>query len=1055
MRLTRYLLALVCVGALLCAWPALAQEQTGSIQGTVKDSSGAVLPGVTVEAKSPQMVGAATAVTDGQGIYRFPALPPGTYTITATLQGFTPGKVDSATLALGQLLSVNVTLSVGTVSETVQVKGEAPLIDTKQNATFSTIQQEAIDRIPKGRDFQTILKTAPGAQDESKAGGTQVDGASGTENRFILDGMDTTNPSNGLSGKTLLLDFIQEVQVKSSGYNAEFGGATGGVVSAITKSGSNAIRGQFGSYYQTNKGGFIGDIRKFNRYDPYDSNKTTKNYQIPDQPYSRWEPLGDIGGPIFKDKLWYWVGADYTKVNNHEDVTFYSDPKRVQRSFDWWSNNKYVNYNLTTQLTNNMRLKFAGQNQRNGNRKTAPGLQPIGYTFPDGTVATTPYSTATQKWNADGSINQDDYNTRWVKSGSNSLNDVYSGNLDWVVTSRLFVNVSTGYYKSNSWSPDEFRGNAIRHVFGSANADSTMTTAGFPTVPSQYQQVNGFSDNISSFGTVRDLYTRSFVNANTTFFKSGWGQHVFKAGTRFERFTNDVLNGNAYPVITFYWGQKAKNDAGVDMAGKYGYYVVNQTGTIGQVESNNWAFWLQDSWTVNSKLTLNYGARFENETIPSYKKAADALVIKFPFSDKIAPRAGFAYDVKGDGKWKAYGSYGWYYTITPLNLARGSFGGDHWVDYQWTLDTPDWASVNCKEGNTGCPGTFISSVDFRHSSNQVDQDLSAYFNRPNMTGIDPAIRPPQTGEFTSGLDHELSPIMSIGVAYKHKWMTRTIEDMGIFYRGAEIWLIGNPGENYGVNMEPAYPQFVTPGPRRNYDSVEVTLKRRLSNNWSGQISYMWSRLYGNYTGLASGDEQGRTDSPNATRYWDNTVQSYDKHAQIVYGLLPTDRPHVVKAQGTYDFKTGTSLGGFWIIETGIPQTTVMRMGGTVTTSGYPIFINDRGDLGRSPMLSQLDLVATQSVKFNRFRGLLQLNIDNVFDQDKWTSLFTVRNYGPEMYRDNLNLVMPSAQLFAPNGYDPAAMAASYKGTLRPNAFYQTPNVFQGRRQLRLSFKLMF
>ena len=244
------------VGVLLCllafAGPAYAQEQTGSIQGIVKDASGSVLPGVTVEANNGQG-GVTTAVTNAQGTYRFPALPPGTYEITANLQGFAPAKVSDANLVLGKLLTIDLTLSIAGVSEQVTVTGESsPLIDVKQNATYATIQRETINRIPKGRDFTTILRQAPGAQDESKSGGIQVDGASGSENRFIIDGMDTTQLQNGTSGKTMLLDFVQEVQVKSSGYNAEFGGATGGVVSVLTKSGSNNLHGQAGTYFSSN-----------------------------------------------------------------------------------------------------------------------------------------------------------------------------------------------------------------------------------------------------------------------------------------------------------------------------------------------------------------------------------------------------------------------------------------------------------------------------------------------------------------------------------------------------------------------------------------------------------------------------------------------------------------------------------------------------------------------------------------------------------------------------------------------------------------------------------
>src|SRR5262245_45518019 len=118
MRFRSLVLALC---AMVLATPAFAQEQTGSIQGVVRDSSGGVLPGVTVEARSPSVIGVSTTVSDTQGNYRFPALPPGTYTITATLTGFTPAKVENSVVVLGQLLTINLSLTPGKVTETVTV----------------------------------------------------------------------------------------------------------------------------------------------------------------------------------------------------------------------------------------------------------------------------------------------------------------------------------------------------------------------------------------------------------------------------------------------------------------------------------------------------------------------------------------------------------------------------------------------------------------------------------------------------------------------------------------------------------------------------------------------------------------------------------------------------------------------------------------------------------------------------------------------------------------------------------------------------------------------
>ena len=182
---------------LALARPVLAQETRGSIEGVVKDSSGAILPGATVEARSPALVGVQSTVSDAAGAYRFPALPPGRYEITSILQGFMTTKRENIALEVGQILKVDVALTVGGLQENVQVTAESPLIDVKQNAASASITKEVIDRIPIGRDFTSVVRSAPGAQDESRAGGFQIDGSSGSENRFVVDGMDTTSLRTG------------------------------------------------------------------------------------------------------------------------------------------------------------------------------------------------------------------------------------------------------------------------------------------------------------------------------------------------------------------------------------------------------------------------------------------------------------------------------------------------------------------------------------------------------------------------------------------------------------------------------------------------------------------------------------------------------------------------------------------------------------------------------------------------------------------------------------------------------------------------------------------
>jgi hypothetical protein len=867
-------------------------------------------------------------------------------------------------------------------------------------------------------------------------GGIQIDGSSGSENRFIIDGMDTTSLRYGTSGKTMLVDFIQEVQVKSSGYNAEFGGALGGVINAITKSGSNQFRGSVGTYYQ-NESLFVGERRPSARYYPYNSNLAEKDLLYPDTPWQYWSPIGDIGGPVVRDRAWFYFGMGYTSNKYKRDAIFYSDPAKQVYKFNWGNWTVYPNYNVTAQVNNNLRIKFSGSQQKYRTRKTAPGLEPDNSVMPDGRSSagitrSTFYS------------NPEQFKDVYERTGSDSINNSWSGNIDWVITPSFFINATTGFYRTNSTTPEEFRGTETRHVFQTANSNSVMATYGFPSVPAAFQQASGYFDKKSSNGTVSNLYDRLFFNANTIWYKSLAGQHIFKAGIRFERFANDLFYGNTKPTINLYWGQNYTKATGEVVRGTYGYYMVNQTGTVGDVVSNNYAIWFQDSWTVNNRLTINAGIRSETEHIPSYKKTADAIDLKFGFADKIAPRVGFAYDLKGDGRWKAYGSYGLFYDITKLELPIGQWGGDHWINYYWTLDTYDWASIDCGEGTTGCPGRFIEEYDYRRSTNQQDPDLTRYFGRP-MTGVDPDMKPVRTGEFTLGLDRELNSTMSIGARYVHKWLDRTIEDVGIVFPGiGEIYIHGNPGYGLTRVMIPEFSQYETPKATRKYDAVEFRLRKRLSNNWSGDVSYTLSRLWGNYSGLASSDEGGRT-SPNVNRYFDALYMSYDKKQQQVFGRLHTDRPHVLKVSGTYDFNWGTSVGLYAIVQNGLVLTDEFSF------QGYPVYSEGRGSRGRSDVFSQLDLNLQHEFRVGGNRRLiLNANISNLLDQKAFIGYYSNRKW-----RDS---VRDSDALFFGAPWEGAALVA-YKraqgANIRDEQLYNYKNSFQGRRDMRLQVKFMF
>jgi hypothetical protein len=1018
--------------AVLFALPAVAQEQTGSIEGVVKDSSGGVLPGVTIEARSPQVVGVSTAVTDEKGAYRFPALPPGRYELNAVLSGFSAPKMP-AMLALGQLLKVEIVMSVATLSESVQVTAESPLIDTKQNAQFATVQTEAIERIPKGRDFTSVVATAPGAQNESYSGGIQVDGASGSENRFVVDGMDATNLKSGVSGKTVLVDFIQEVQVKSAGYNAEFGGATGGVVSAITKSGSNAFHGG-GAFYFTSDSlrADNRDLQRINQFD--DETVETQRTPVDGRKYSN--PVLDLGGPLAKDKMWFYAGYAWTQDKNDRTVKFLYSPTYEQKSYTDDTKTHYLNWNLNTQLNKDIRLKVSGANTFQQQRGALPSILRNGttlYGFPglDGQPGNG-YSDAS--WSEVPAVMEGLYE----KVGTNYVNNLYSANLDWVLTPTLFANITAGSLRYNNTTPSGFAGTETRHVF-------SRSAIGYAPVPVELQHGANWQDTKSSADTRALLYGRFFINANTIWYKNLAGQHTFKAGMRYERLDQDSDDGERYPRVMLSWNASTTDVAGRSVRGTYGYFRVRQIMTVGKVHSNNYGFWLQDAWSVNSKLTVNAGVRAENEHVPTYTQTSDAQGIDFGFGDKIAPRVGFAYDIKGNSQWKLYGSYGHFYDITKLSLPMGAFGADKWIDYYFTLDTYNWPSITCTDGltGTGCTGgKLIKSRDMRYNSSQNDPRLIPYYGAPR-SAIDPTLKPFQTREFTLGMDHELNPTMSVGVRYVHKWLVKGIEDVGRLLPFGELYFISNPGYGDSYTILPDFPDKHTPPAERKYDSIEVRLKRRLANRWSAEFSYTFSKLQGNYSGLGASDEEGRTD-PNVSRAFDSLYQSYNQYGEWVGGYLKTDRPHVAKLQATYDLPWGTSLGLFGIVQSGIPWSSYMDW------NGYsPVFFDNRGNMGRTPTYSRFDLAISHDFRLGKYRLNLNANVDNLFDQK------TVTDYWENVWRDPIEAFGDETFFAGFNAYDLAAKQKAMGYTLRDNPLFGEAYSKMGARSVRVGAKFTF
>jgi hypothetical protein len=931
-RFGKALLASIAVLAMLVGGAAIAQEQVGSIEGFVTDRDGTALPGVTVEAMRTGQ-SALVAVTDVKGEFRFPRLSSGVYKLTAKLDGFVTAEVPSINLELGRTLRVNFTLQEGTFEDTITVAADTVAIDVSQSSTAMSISREQIDLLPRGRDFSSMVTLAAGAADESFAGGISIDGASGSENRFIIDGVDTTHPQDGLQGEAMITDFIEEVQVKTAGYAAEYGGSLGGVINAITKTGGNEFSGSVGFYYTDSA--WSGKVRPTE----YLSDPTYfRTFSKDDQ--TRFEPGFQLGGPIVKDKLWFFFA--YQPAMTSTDRT----PDGSTTTFGQDTTVDYASGNIKGNIGSSFLYKIAGNYATAERKGELPAL--------DGTTPADADLVITTKFPSYSYSLYGDYiaSDTFLMSGRVGyyLDDVSTSGVD--ATRRLL-----------------FRNGDICAVTGICAGDPNYHPTGWSSVP-----------NASFQSTDEDKWERSSAGLDASFFFDAAGTHQVKFGAQYEKIKNAVGSGEAGNLYTFRWGLSDRFGAGVK--GTYGSLGVRRFRTQGGAESTNYSIFVQDSWAVSKNVTINYGVRAEQERVPNYGAVADpslpANAMEFDFNDKLAPRLGFAWDVMGDQSLKIYGSYGNYYDITKLEMPRGSFGGDHWIEWLYPVNTTDYlgmisgCSTSTNDPNVNvCPGLGPAEaiLDLRHPTDPGD-------------AVDPNLKPMQQREYQIGADYQLNSASVVGFRYVNKSLLDTIEDVGtIECEGTicnEVYYTANPGKGL-VGGDPDGSGPIQPQAEaiRDYEAVELTYNRRFQDNWLLRASYTYSKLSGNYSGLASSDEFGRTD-PNVARYFDGLVYGYDRNGDLVDGVLNTDRPHAVEIQGVYRFNFGTNVGANTSWRSGTPTTS------DVGYAGVNFFPNGRNDLGRTPSLTQTDLFISHPFKIGGFGLEVSLNVLNLFDEDTVT-----------------------------------------------------------------------
>ncbi|MEO8519936.1 MAG: TonB-dependent receptor [Acidobacteriota bacterium] len=1005
--------------AALAASAVTAQERFGGLAGIVVDSSQAPVPGVTITATNAQTGATRTAVTGADGAYRIPDLEPGRYAVAVELQGFQKVQADVIVL-LGRTADFGTALKVGGVTEVVTVKSDSEKqIDLRSTTVAHNVTAEEFDRMPKTRSFQGIALTSPGVNQGEIEGGFQVNGASAAENTFTVDGVNTNSLIYGSSRQDTVFEYLQEVQVKTGGIAAEYGGALGGVISAVTKSGGNRFTGEAHYYYSGNAIS-ANPIPRL-QLSPLDD---TTVFQVQDQkqPNNRNEAGGSLGGPIVRDRLFFFASVS---------------PRFIRRTYNYEFSNGVEPGSIDQSQTATQsfgKVTYASRRVRaNGSVLYTP-VRSTGTLPPfDGTGSQ--FISSSRAGNAaqiPRGFTQDQING--------------SGSVDVYLSGTASLSVRGGAFSDNYLDTGVSTTTAVIWNTPSIGVDG---------VPADLQLPKGAQNTPRVQITNKDRTQTSFFQVDYNHAFNAAGSHLLKGGVGVRHTTNEVDSSYPGGYVLLNWGRSFLNNAGQTGTGTYGYYEVNDRGTRGTVNASMPSLYVQDTWTLGSRLTLNLGVRTERETIPSFRPDVKATAFEFGFGKKIAPRVGATFDVLGDGRLKAFGSWGRYFDWVKYELARGSFGGDSWLVSYRSLDTLDVNSLNL--------------------SNMPGRDLwgGARDRRvPNFNTIDPDLKPMFQDSTNLGLEYQLTPTTAIGVNYVHNKLTRSIEDVGsLDASGNEIYFAANPGEGVAKTMfvTGLTQPFSTPKPLRQYDAVDVTISRRFSNNWFGSANLTVSRLYGNYGGLSNSDEiqTPTTGTSSATaqqqagsiarpgtsagRAWDLDELEWDSHGNLdLLGRLATDRPVVAKFYGSYLLPFGTQVGGFVYAGSGTPMTTTVN-----TTNTIPVMVNGRGDMGRTPALSRTDLLVSHELKLaERRRVRFELNVINLFNQKTPTHIFNSLNKGAGLARADAAIDLSNVDLARGYDYNALILASpSGAGALDPR--YGKPDLWQIGTQGQFSIKYLF
>lgn len=1074
---------------------AMGQETTGEIHGTVRDQAGAVVPNVTVTIKGTNIGFSRTVQTDEKGYYSARQVPPGTYSLsTESTSGFAAQTKDNIQVGIGTATTVDFEAASASVSAVVNIQDSGVMVDATETKAQDNISAREIEALPKGTGFSSLLRTTASVRPEPLSGQFTINGATGPENSFIIDGQETQNYKNGLlnTNNDIPYQALQEIQVKTSGFEAEFGGATGGVINGVTKSGSNQFHGEFGIAFSTQK--LNAGPRPVWSNQLISTAATAANgqgfeyfHQNRDSGTDEF-PTALLSGPVIKDKVWFFAIHSPRTVNTTRTTRFVSGfgPTRV-----------------LTPITNAQLVALGASNVQSATRKTT-------YNYSNLRIDAAPANSlrifSSFTWNPiveDGNVLGGSY-----VIGSPGFTTL--GGVDY--QGAQLAALQGGRQNSNNfriegvWTPSDKSVVDVRYTRGFLNqklgAYGVATTPRVicQSVPAAFVAVagcaQGFQSNRGNDLPVKDVSLRTTIDASVGHLFNAAGRHELKGGYQRSKIFNDVQSGGVTQGgrAYLYYGRNTFNcantyvqwqiqcgtypqptlPAGVTVVGTGVNYQFEASGTATNLADT---FFFQDKWQPTSRLTLNLGLRMEQEQIPAFNE--NPIDLKFKFKDKLAPRLGAAYALTADGKTKISAFYGRFFDRLKFSLPQGSFGGNFYhVSYFYITSNHPYnfytvpnlrgaytfpAGGQCPITLAG-PNSYVCDQDYRIASNTPSADVFDH------GAVDPNVKPYRQSEYTFEFQREVARSTVFTGRFLFRNLDRAVEDAGIFTDAGEAYVIGNPGEGLHAKLLTDLGYARLTKPVRKYKALQLEVDSRWVRNFNFNANYTFSRLRGNYSGLAGPDELtalgGSRNDPNVLRDFDLPHVGFTASGQEAIGLLPLDRTHVVKASGTYshDWKgrksNTTDFSFFTTAQSGTPKTTFINV------FFIPIPETQRGDLGRTPAFTQTDLSLSHRVRFGadkRYAVVFDFNVINAFNeanvlavnQNKHSGYFGMTEITGNYVTDINTLTSTGVlaqyaaaeQQFSVDEGVPVAWAR--------NAAFNKPIAFQDPRTIRFGFRFQF